>query len=205
MSGLTENTGITITRALTELKTLDKRIQKSIDSGTFVSFQGQFYKPNEQVKKAQANYQSITDLLERRKQIKSLIVMSNATTKVTICGKEMTIAEAIETKSSIKHLDNLLNRLKSQYADATRTVESINEKVRRDIESKTKMTSEKDDTKVDLNEFSNTYLNMHGAKLYDPISVSSKIEELEDYITKFRSEVDFVLTEKNSTTYINVE
>lgn len=197
--------GITITRALTELKTLDKRIQKAIDSGTFVSYQGQFYKPNEQAKNAVATYQSITDLLERRKKIKSAIVMSNANTKVTICGKEMTVCESIETKSSIKHLDNLLNRLKSQHAQESRTVESINEKVRRDLESKTKMTSEKEDTKIDLNEFSTTYLKLHGVGLYDPLKISSKIEELEDYITKFRSEVDFVLTEKNSTTYINVD
>lgn len=199
------SSGITITRALTELKTLDKRIQKAIDSGTFVSYQGQFYKPSEASKTAQATYQSIMDLLERRKKIKSSIVMSNAVTKVTICGKEMVIAEAIETKSSIKHLENLLNRLKAQHAQENRTVESINEKVRRDLESKTKMTAEKEENKIDLNEFSSTYVKMHGCSLYDPLKITSKIEELEDYITKFKSEVDFVLTEKNSTTYINVD
>jgi hypothetical protein len=197
--------GITITRALTELKTLDKRIQKAIDSGYFVSFEGQFYKPNEQAKSAVATYQSIMDLLERRKKIKSSIVTSNATTKVSICGKEMSIAEAIETKSSIKHLDNLLNRLKAQHAQESRTVESINEKVRRELESKTKMTSEKEETKMDMNEFSNSYVKLHGVTLYDKLKISSKIEELEDYITKFRSEVDFVLTEKNSTTFISVD
>ena len=197
--------GITITRALTELKTLDKRIQKATDAGSFVSHQGQFYPVDAETKKAVSTYQSIMDLLERRKKIKSAIVMSNATTKVTICGKELTVAETIETKSSLKHLDNLLNRLKSQHAQANRTIESINEKVRRDIESKTKMTSEKEDTKIDLNEFSKTYLTLHGVTLYDPLKISSKIEELEDYITKFRSEVDFILTEKNSTTYINVD
>ena len=196
---------ITITRALAELKNLDKRIQKAIDSGTFVSFQGQFYKVSPEHKNPAATYQSIMDLLENRKSIKSQIVMSNATTKVTICGKEMTIAEAIETKSSIKHLDNLLSRLKAQYAEATRTVENINEKVRRDIESKTKMTSEKEDSKFDLNEFSNTYLNLHGTKVYDPINASVKIAELEDYINKFRKEVDFILVEKNSNTLIKAD
>lgn len=196
---------ITITRALTELKTLDKRIQKTIDAGVFVSYQGQFNQPAPQSKDAQATYQSITDLLERRKKMKSLIVMSNATTKVTICGQEMTIAEAIETKSSIKHLDNLLNRLKYQYGETNRTVESLNDRVRRDLETKTKLQSEKEDGKIDIVEFSKKYMDMHGVKLYDPIKVSKKTEELEDYITKFKSEVDFVLTEKNSTTFIEIE
>lgn len=195
---------ISITRALTELKTLDKRIQKAIDSGSFVSYQGQFYKPDEQTRSAQANFQSITDLLERRKKIKSSIVMCNAVTKVTICGKEMTVAEAIETKSSIKHLENLLNRLKAQFAQANKTVEQLNDKVRRDLEGKTKMTNEKDEGKIDLVEFSTTYMDMHGVKLYDPIKISSKIEEIETYVTGFKSEVDFVLTEKNSTTFIEV-
>jgi len=195
---------ITITRALTELKTLDKRIQKQIDSSLFVSHTGQFYKPDESVKTAQSNYQSIMDLLERRKKIKSLIVISNANTKVTICGKQMTVAEAIETKSSIKHLENLLNRLKAQKAQSVRTVESLNDKVRRDLENKTKMTSDKDETKIDLVEFSNTYMKMHGVDLYDPINIAKKIEEIEEYVTQFKSEVDFVLTEKNSTTKIPV-
>jgi hypothetical protein len=195
---------ISITRALTELKTLDKRIQKAIDSGSFVSHQGQFYKPDEQTKSAQSNYQSIMDLLERRKKIKSSIVMCNAVTKVTICGKEMTVAEAIETKSSIKHLENLLNRLKAQYAQTNKTVEQLNDKVRRDLEGKTKMTNEKDDGKIDLVEFSRSYMDMHGVKLYDPIKISSKIEDIESYVTGFKSEVDFVLTEKNSTTFIEV-
>lgn len=196
---------ITITRALTELKTLDKRIQKAIDSGTFVSYQGQFYKPDEASKSAQSNYQSIMDLLERRKRIKSLIVMSNAVTMVTICGKEMTVAETIETKSSIKHLENLLNRLKAQHGQAIKTIESLNDKVRRDLESKTKMTGEKDDSKIDISDFSTKYNDLHSVKLYDPIKIASKIEEIENYVTNFKSEVDFILTEKNSTTYIDVE
>lgn len=197
------STTITITRALTELKTLDKRIAKAIDSGTFVSYEGQFHKPSEQSKSAKASYQSITDLLERRKKIKSLIVMSNAQTEVTVCGKIMTIAEAIETKSSIRHLENLMNRLKYQYADATKSVEHINDKVRRDLENKTELKGEKD-SNIDIIEFSNKYMDMHGVKLYDPINIQSKIKGLEDYITNFNSEIDFVLTEKNSTTFIKV-
>jgi len=195
---------ITITRALTELKTLDKRIQKSIDSGTFVSFHGQFNKPTPRSKTAVADYQSIMDLLSRRKRIKSLIVMSNATIKVIICGKEMTVAEAIETKSSNKHYDNLVSRLKSQFASASSTVESMNERVRRELERKTQLTGDKNDTTLDIFQFSKTYMSMHGVELYDPLNVPNKVKKLEDYLMQFRSEVDFILTEKNSTTLIEL-
>lgn len=196
-------TQISITRALTELKTLDKRIQKAIDSGTFVSYSGQFNAPSPQSKDAVANYQSIVDLLERRKRLKSRIVTSNGTTQVVICGKQMTVAEAIETKSSIKHYENLLARLKSQYAEMNRTVESLNDRVRRDLENKTKL--DKEDSKTDIVDFSRKYVEMHGVKIYDPLQIKKKIDEIENYVTTFNGEVDFVLTEKNSTTLIECE
>ena len=201
MSGITDKK-ITITRALTELKTLDSRIQKGISSATFVSYCGQFHKPSPQSKNAKQTLQKITDLLERRKLIKSRIVMSNAVTKVVICGNEMTIAEAIETKSSIKHLQTLLNTMKSQFAEATRSIESINARARRDLDSKTVIGNENDN--IDIEEFSTKFMKMHGVDLYDPINVQTEIERIENYITEFESQVDFVLTEKNSTVYIQI-
>ncbi|QKF94722.1 hypothetical protein QKU48_gp1264 [Fadolivirus algeromassiliense] len=196
---------ISITRALVELKTLDSRIQKKIDSSVFVSFKGQFHQPADGIKDAAANFQSITDLIERRKKIKSAIVSSNATTKVTICGVEMTMAEAIETKSSIKHKKNLLAVLKSQYGNAVANIESINAKVRRDIETKSNRDNgDKDKQQMTLEEFSKTYVSLHGVELFDPLKVSQKVEQLEQFITQFEQEVDYILSEKNATTFIEV-
>ena len=201
---------ITITRALTELKTLDKRIQKEIDGGVFVSYQGQFCQPSPYAKSAGATYQSINDLLERRKRIKSMIISSNANTTVKICGKEMSVAEAIETKSSLKHYKNLLATLKRQYGEANRNVENLNARVRHDLETKTTRSVEGGGNsgnvgeKMDVVDFSKKYMDMHGVKLYDPIAVSSRIEELENYISNFENEVDYVLAEKNSVTTITV-
>lgn len=196
---------ISITRALTELKTLDKRIQKLIDSSTFISYEGQFHKPSEYVKTAGANYQSINDLLKRRRKIKAAIVSSNANTVVTIGGEKMTIAEAIETKSSIKHYKSLVERLKTQYAQANREVENINDRTRRDLDNKlNNLSKDKDGGLANLNEFSEKYIAMNGVKLTDPIKITEKIAKLEDFIREFEDEVNYVLTERNSTTTITV-
>ena len=194
---------ISITRALTELKTLDKRIQKTIDTSSFVSYQGQFHQPSPYTKTAQNDYQSVVDLLERRKNIKSKIIMCNAVTMVNICGKDMTVAEAIETKSSIKHYKNLLAKMKQQYAESNKQVEMINNKVRNDLENKTTREN-KDDKTMDLVEFSKKYMDMHGVKLYDPLGINVKIEHIENYIRDFENEVDYILSEKNATTMIEV-
>lgn len=198
---------ISITRALVELKTLDKRIQKQIDSGVFVSYKGQFHQPSPQVKDAVSKFQSTLDLLERRKKIKSAIVSSNANTKVRICGKDMTVAEAIETKSSIKHYKSLLAILKRQYSETSVTIENINHRVRSDLENKTTRESKKhneEEKEMDLVEFSKKYMEMHGVEIFDPLKITSKIEDLEKYIVDFESEIDYILSEKNSTTLISV-
>jgi len=195
---------ISITRALVELKTLDSRIQKKIDTGVFVSFRGQFHQPADGIKDALANYQSINDLIERRKRIKSAIITSNATTKVTICGQSMTVAEAIETKSSIKHKKNLLAVLKRQYGTASSNIEMINSRVRKDLESKSSRDGDKEKQQMSLEDFSKTYIDLHGVELYDPLKVSEKIEQMEAYITQFEQEVDYVLSEKNAVTLIEV-
>lgn len=198
------SSNISITRALVELKTLDSRIQKKIDTSLFVTYKGQFYQPAEGIRDAVANYQSINDLIDRRKRIKSAIITSNANTLVTICGQEMTIAEAIETKSSIRHKKNLLAVLKSQYGNTVMTVENVNSKVRKDLENKSGRDGEKDKQNMSLEEFSKMYVNLHGVELFDPLKITQKIEQLEQFITQFEQEVDYVLSEKNATTLISV-
>ena len=195
---------ISITRALVELKTLDKRIQKGIDTSVFVSYKGQFYQPAEGAKEAASAYQSVNDLIERRKKIKSAIIKSNANTMVKICGMDMTVAEAIETKSSIKHKKNLLAVMKNQYGTACTTVEHVNSKVRKDLENKSTRDADKEKQQMSLEEFSKTYVSLHGVELYDPIKLSQKIEQLENYITQFDQEVDYIMSEKNAVTMIEL-
>lgn len=196
---------MTITRALVELKTLDDRITKKINGTVFISIKGEFHKPVQGINDAVPNYQSITDLIERRTKIKSAIVSSNALTQVTICGKNFTVAEAIETKSSIKHLKTLLASMKTQYGTAVNAVEQMNSRVRKDLEAKSSRESEKDkSTQMTLEDFSQTYVKLHGVELCDPLNVSKKIEQLEQYIAQFTQEVDYILSEKNAVTYVSI-
>lgn len=195
---------VSITRALTELKTIDSRIQKAIESGVFVSYSGQFHKPTQGVDNSKSVYQSITDLITYRTKLKSAIITSNASTRVTICNMNMTVAEAIEMKSSLKHRKSLLTTLKRQYASATSEVENINSRVRRELEAKTKLSDTTDKT-MSVEAFSEKYMQMHGVEVYDPLGVTKKIEELGSLIEEFESQVDCILSEKNATTMILIE
>ena len=126
---------ISITEALNELKLYDSKIMKAITNAKLV---GAAKKSSDKVgvvkkddfeERAKASYQSVTDLIANRNTLKSAIVKSNAVTEVTINGKTMTVAEAIERKNSIEYDEQLLNAMKTQYVAATSSVDKENKKV----------------------------------------------------------------------------
>ncbi len=104
---------LTITRALSELKLLDKRIRKEIEAAYFVAGVQKkkkiigMYTKEEFSSRSQGEVDSIQSMTERRKIIKSAIVNSNARTMVTIVGNTMAVAEAIERKTSIEYEETL--------------------------------------------------------------------------------------------------
>jgi len=201
---------ISVTRGLAELKLLDSRINSTIHSGKFaVMTTGKkvvtgYTSNDEFVKKQESHLQSILDLMERRKAIKSAIVASNAVTMVTIGGKEMSVAEAIERKSSIVYEQTLLSKLRTEYNQAVARVERENEQVQIRLDELIKSTFGKD-TKVSTEQYESTskpFLEQNQAKLVSVNNLREKIEKMEKEIAEFLNEVDFTLSESNTITKI---
>lgn len=201
---------MTITRALAELKLLDKKINKNIKETKFIatavgSKPVVNYKSNADfISQAQAGYQSILDLIAQRDKIKSSIVDSNAKTLVEISGKSMTVATAIEKKSSIEYNQFLLAQLKNQLASANNTVENNNDKMQDKLDKILEASVGKDAKNSDVDAITKPYKEQNETKLVDGINIQDKIDKLYDEVNGFITEVDFVLSTSNSTTYINV-
>lgn len=207
---------MSITRALAELKLLDKRIQKEINATTNIGMtiggkpMTGFSSVKEFEDKVKSNYQSVKDLIARRQKIKNAIVKSNAETFVTIAGNEMTVAEAIEYKSSIDYKKHLLNKLEDDYRRITVKYEqeSENVKIRLDkfLESSFgKEFDKKKDEAERIKESSDGFMRLNEPKLVDPLDIKKQIEELSKHIDEFESEVDFTLSESNTITKITIE
>lgn len=206
---------ITITEALCELKLYDSKIQKAIincqlvNTGKKSSDMLGHVKKDTFKDKAKADYQSINDLISNRDALKRAVVLSNATTNVTVNGEEMTVAAAIEKKSSIQYLKDLLIAMKDQYSDATRLMQRNNDKMEAQIDKMLESFVGKDsDKKVDKNDLDNiagTYRLANEFELVDPLSIADKIAELESYISGFEGAVDTSLSISNSITYIEVD
>lgn len=206
---------ISITEALNELKLYDSKITKAITNARLV---GAAKKSSDKVgvvakedfvERAKASYQSVTDLIANRNALKSAIVKSNAVTEVTINGKTMTVAEAIERKNSIDYDETLLAEMKRQYASATDIVAKENKKVDNKVDELLATLIGKDSSKDISKESQEAVEKPYRAKneyeFVDPIGLLDKIEVLESDIDGFKSEVDTRLSVANSITTIEID
>ncbi|MCI2254171.1 hypothetical protein L2D08_07320 [Domibacillus sp. PGB-M46] len=203
---------MSVTRGLAELKLLDKRIKTVMNSAAFVDFAigekavNGYTSNKEYEDKVQSAYQSVKDLMKRRNDIKSAIVLSNAMTRVKIADKEYTVAEAIERKTSIQYEVQLMQKMKNEYTKAVNNIQRINEEVKEELNRKLDaLYGREAKTKVDENnELVKSYRNDNEAKMIDPLKIRHTYEKLEQEIDEFLSEVDFVLSTSNTLTEIKV-
>jgi hypothetical protein len=199
-----------ITRSLVELKTIDGRISKIIDGGLFMTFKTKSkntrYNEEDFKKSATADFQSVTDLIKRRDQIKNAIVLSNATTMVEIAGAKMTVSQAIEFKNTIAYKVALLTALKQQRQIVIVDVDAHRQKVQNKVDENIRIICGKD-AKPDaatLKMVSDGITAGDPVDVYDPLNLDKVIEGMEREIEDFRANVDFVLSESNAITLINV-
>lgn len=202
-----------VTQALNELKLLDGRIERAIEAGSYVAAAKNCEKKVSSgitkdafCSSAKASLQSVGDLMERRKKIKSAVVESNAKTMVTVNNVEMTRADAIERKKSIEYEKMLLATLRTQLSRANSVVTTKNASMEAEIVKLAEAALGKDTKqKVDPDGYAsiaNPYRASNEYGLVDPLNIAELISKLEEDIEGFLSDVDSVLQISNCTTYI---
>ena len=204
-------TQISVTRALAEVKSLNDRIEKATRGTTFVSVTVGGKTTNGAdlqtvSNQLAANLQSVQDLIARRQKVKGAIIRSNAVATVTINGIEMTVAEAIERKGSIDKERTLLAVLKGQLSQVRTAIERNNVTMQGKIDAMliTAVGKERKATEEELEAISKPYTASNVTAALDPSGLESVIQKLEDAVNGFVFEVDFVLSEVNAKTVVEV-
>lgn len=201
---------ISVTRALAQVKSLTDRIQRGTQAQFIVVSVGSKVagKPSEDEAKqfVKANLQTVRDLIALRTKLKSAIVKSNSTTQVTIGGVSMTVAEAIERKSSIVLEQNLLHTMITQQANAVATVERLNVDVARRSEEAvgTLLGRDRKTDDEDCMVVARAIEAKSKAVLLDENKLDTLIPQMTLELDQFLLEVDFALSEINATTQIEV-
>lgn len=205
-----------IHEALSELKTLEKRIHKVINSGTFcLSNRHNNEKINGiEIKEysaiMQGDYDKADDLIKRYNAIKKAVTLSNAVTTVEIDGIEYTIAEAIYMKNHGMDFYTLFHDVMvSQYNSAITEIaknngKTLEEKAEKYIVSMFGMKEGKTSSE-EIEKAKSFYIEANTYEMVDPIGILGKINELDDKINKFNSKVDAALSVSNAVTTIEIE
>ena len=207
---------MTIHKALSELKILDGRIKKEIQSGSYCAANKH---SNEKIngipiqdfrKTVQGTYDKVTDLINRRKAIKKAIVLSNAKTTVKIADTEYTVAEAIEMKNHwIEFETMLINVMDMQYKQAQAEVnrQNGNNLEERADQYVTAIYGQKEGktNSADIDKVRKDFLEANSYEIVDPINVQDKVETLRQKIDAFMADVDSALSVSNALTKITIE
>ena len=207
---------ITINKALTDLKLLDKKIEKlecsiqciGLKSNSSEKIEKSLKTVKDFQNSAIADYQKLIDLIARYNKLKNLITISNATTQIEIGKETMTVAEAINKKYTIEYEKSLLETLISQYAGVKTLYESkmskTNDRLDKEVVGVFGKEGKTTDTK-NIEAFKTAFLNRNGYEIIDPLDIDKKIKEMTEKIDDFESNIDNALSVSNATTYIEID
>lgn len=196
--------------ALTKLKNFDERIKKdtfqdycTLNKGSNTKINGETIESAKS--RMQGNFDKISAMIRNRNLLKSAIVASNAATKVEIGGVWMTVAEAIERKSSIKAEEVLLQHLKNQFCSVNAQMQRRNDELESKLNEYLKVALGENPSQDDKDKEIKRFYATHGYQLIDPIGLQDVIAEMEENINAFKTEVDGRLSESNAQTFVEVD
>lgn len=211
---------MTVTRALAELKQLSSRISKAtsmyypfeVATGEKLRGTRSHKKLEDFQKEIKEEAQSLKDLIRRQEAIKDAISQSNAITKVKVGKDEFTIVQILNRKQTTLEayaklkttLEDRIMRAKrefdSQVADRESAIERM---VKTRLETAEKGgRSVKEEEKLNFRELEEK--QTPEVNLLDPSKAEEWLKEITEYVENFTHEVDYLLSESNSTTEIDI-
>lgn len=224
----TENKNqMTVHRALAELKLLDNRIHRGIDSILPVSFHKKNKKINDLIEvkdfeaDAQQNWQSVQDLIARKTKIKNAIVESNSNTTIEINGRSMTVADAISHKKVVEYRKTLIAVMRKRVDEQKAVFNNNNNAVRENalklatayysngnsaaaIASTSAAKQLREAIDKDVDSVQGNYIATQEFHWLDPLKIEEKLKEQQAEIDEFEAEVDAALSTSNAITVIDL-
>ena len=207
---------ITITRALSKIKTLTAQIENDIKGEVYISTISNNMLGSEShtklVKTLTGGIQSLDDRIGQIIKLKYLIAQSNLSSSIEVAGKTVTVTEALAMKETMDFHSKLVNSLRKQHNRAAEEVTHTNMRIAQAISNNTSDISSSADIK---NEELEQRLALNAKQLQDSMGIKivsgayetaeELIESVKTFHNEFVSEIDYLLSEHNATTTIEVD
>ena len=205
-----EKVSLSLTRLLSEIKTTEERLMRlPVIVGVGTNSSGRVAEENETIdefkKTSQSRFDSWFALSERLVKLRAARNKANSTTMVTVCGKSITMDEAIMMKALLNLQKQAVEGFKKQIGVVENLTTRADNEVKSAVDkavaqSIASQTLTEEQTKM----FQDMYQKSLGKSMVIGESVKVGIKKLEDHITSFSAEIDYVLSEANSTTKVEV-
>lgn len=196
---------ISINRALTLIEKFQDSLNTTISNGLFVAavtstkpLSSSFKSIEEVQKRLQKDTDKISTSFEQHAKLKEAIQESNLKTKVMFCGELVSITYLLAVKQTLPQRTAFLRKVRMQMSEVNIQVE----KSRNNINAQLENVSPELRTKL-LEDLERVQLG----KMLCATNISAEelIEKLEEQVSFLTSEVDFLLSESNVNTMIEVD
>lgn len=206
-------TKLTVTEGLVKLKLYEKRITDAVARLKVIEVlepnkNPTGFKTDEEFKRqSESQFQQVERLIANRDNLKSAIVKSNAETVLKIGEHSpMTVAQAIEKKSSIAFQKAVLANLDKCFAWGDAQINQLNTKIDADADNFVKGLTTGPNQNADLaNKSRMEYIaNRKPRQVYNE-KVKARQDALRKEIEDFEANVDIALSVSNAVTLIEVD
>lgn len=203
-------TKMSLTRVLSEIKSITEALATHATiAAVSTNKTGRVVTENcshEQFKLAsQSRFDAWTAQVERLVLLKTLRNKANVLVEVTVGGKQMTMDQAIAKKAMLTWQKSALANFKAQLQKAQLEVTKADADVQISVD---KAVAAAVASNALTTEQSNVFKAMYEQSLGKQIAVGDNIktslEKLEKYITEFSNEIDYVLSEANANTHVEI-
>jgi hypothetical protein len=155
---------------------------------------------------SQANFDKVAAQLTNLAVLKAARNKANATTEITIAGVKMTIDQALAKKSANVFQLSFLNTLRAQMQNGKARVDQIqaqiDQKIAQQVTTASAGTKKATDAEIEVFRAMAERNTKQEVLVFD--GMKAKIDKMASDLEQFNVEVDYVLSEANATTKVDV-
>ena len=206
---------VTITRALSKIKILTDMINNDIKNNVFITTVPNSMLGSEEhtnlVKSLTSSHTSLEDKIKEIVKLKRLIAESNLSSYLEVSGKRVSVTEALAMKETMEFYSRFIVTLRKQNNRSAEEVTHTNMRIAQAIAGNTSDISSNSDIK---NEDLEKRLALNAKQLQESMGIKvvsatketseQLIESVKDYYNDFVSEIDYLLSEHNAVTTIEL-
>lgn len=206
---------VTITRALSKIKILTDMINNDIKNNVFITTVPNSMLGSEEhtnlVKSLTSSHTSFEDKIKEIVKLKRLIAESNLSSYLEVSGKRVSVTEALAMKETMEFYSRFIVTLRKQNNRSAEEVTHTNMRIAQAIAGNTSDISSNSDIK---NEDLEKRLALNAKQLQESMGIKvvsatketseQLIESVKDYYNDFVSEIDYLLSEHNAVTTIEL-